>query len=269
MPAKSKAQQRLFGMVHAYQKGRKGSRHLSDKIKELAKRVDPEDVEHFARTKASTLPERKKDDEKQRKSASSEEAKKPSQSEVVRARVGALIRRIQHESNAAKEVTKARMAPKHSVKKAEFMNGVISFGQAIPGKHYGQRVGVDWYDMSALAGKIQANDDYRRFEVKDAAAELLLKSASNPIGGEGRLMMQRAVTGRPVDGSKQQKFQGLTRPYPGQMRAYNARVKQLGLEQPAPAAKKTTPKQWAKDTIEYALGVVARQNGGLTTPPIG
>ena len=231
MPAKSKAQQRLFGMVHAYQKGRKGSRHLSDKIKELAKRVDPEDVEHFARTKASTLPERKKDDEKQRKSASSEEAKKPSQSEVVRARVGALIRRIQHESNAAKEVTKARMAPKHSVKKA--------------------------------------NDDYRRFEVKDAAAELLLKSAANPIGGEGRLMMQRAVTGRPVDGSKQQKFQGLTRPYPGQMRAYNARVKQLGLEQPAPAAKKTTPKQWAKDTIEYALGVVARQNGGLTTPPVG
>ena len=251
-------------MVHAYQKGRKGSEHLSDKIKELAKRVDPEDVEHFAKTKASTLPERKEE-----KAAAAEEAKKPSQSEVVRARVGALIRRIQHESNAAKEVTKARMAPKHSVKKAEFMNGVISFGQAIPGKHYGQRVGVDWYDMSALASEIQANDDYRRFDVKDAAAKLLLKAAANPIGGEGRLMMQRAVAGRPVNG-KQQKFQGLTHPYPGQMKAYNARLRQLGVEQPSPQAqKKVTPKQWAKDAIEYALGVVARQNGAFTTPPVG
>ena len=263
MPAKSKAQQRLFGMVHAYQKGRKGSEHLSDKIKDLAKRVDPEDVEHFAKTKASTLPERKEE-----KAAAAEEAKKPSQAEVVRARVGALIRRIQHESNAAKEATKARMAPKHSAKKAEFMNGVISFGQAIPGKHYGQRVGTDWYDMSALAGEIQANDDYRRFDVKEAAA-LLIKSASNPIGGEGRLMMQRAVAGRPVNGSGQQKFQGLTRPYPGQMMAYNARMRQLGIAQPAPQRQKVTPKQWAKDAIEYALGVVARQNGAFTTPPAG
>lgn len=218
MPAKSKAQQRLFGMVHAYQKGRKGSERLSAKIKELASRVDPEDVEHFAKTKASTLPERKDGNEGNgsKKAAEARTSDKPSQSDVVRARVGALIRRIKSESDAAKDVTKARL---------------------LPGRH-----------------------------VKKAAAILLLKSAANPIGGEGRLMMQRAVQGKPVFGSSKSQA-GLTRPYPGQMGFYNQRMRQLGAGQPQAQQRKVTPKAWAKDAIEYALGVVARQQGAFTTPP--
>ena len=56
MPAKSKKQQRLFGMVHAVQKGE--MKAPSKKIRELAKRVDPEDAEEFAETKHDGLPEK-------------------------------------------------------------------------------------------------------------------------------------------------------------------------------------------------------------------
>jgi hypothetical protein len=59
MPAKSKAQQRLFGMVHAIQKGEAKPGHFSKKIREMAKRVDPGDAKDFASTKTKGLPEKK------------------------------------------------------------------------------------------------------------------------------------------------------------------------------------------------------------------
>jgi hypothetical protein len=57
MPAKSKSQQRLFGMVHAYQKGKlKGA---SDKVKEIAKHISDGDAKDFASTRRKGLPEKK------------------------------------------------------------------------------------------------------------------------------------------------------------------------------------------------------------------
>lgn len=59
MPARSKAQQRLFGMVHALQKGEAKDWKMSKKIVEMAMRIDPEYVRHFASTKTDELPEKK------------------------------------------------------------------------------------------------------------------------------------------------------------------------------------------------------------------
>lgn len=58
MPAKSKAQQRLFGMVHAYQKGK--LKHAPASVKRIAKHISEEDAEHFAKTRHEGLPETKK-----------------------------------------------------------------------------------------------------------------------------------------------------------------------------------------------------------------
>jgi hypothetical protein len=57
MPAVSKKQQRLMGMVHAYQKG--ALKHPGAKIKNIAKHISEEDAKHFAETKHKGLPERK------------------------------------------------------------------------------------------------------------------------------------------------------------------------------------------------------------------
>ena len=58
MPAKSKSQQRLFGMVHAYQKGEfHGSKELRSRIKGLAQHVSKTDAKHFAQTPHKDLPE--------------------------------------------------------------------------------------------------------------------------------------------------------------------------------------------------------------------
>lgn len=58
MPAKSKSQQRLFGMVHVYQKGElKGA---SDEIKDIAKSISKKDAEDFAETKHKGLPNKVK-----------------------------------------------------------------------------------------------------------------------------------------------------------------------------------------------------------------
>ena len=61
MPAKSKSQQRLFGMVHALQKGEAKSSQFSKKIREMARRVDPQDARDFAATQTRRLPEKKAD----------------------------------------------------------------------------------------------------------------------------------------------------------------------------------------------------------------
>lgn len=57
MPATSRSQQRLFGMIHAYQAGKLKGRPRK-KIKSLANRIDPESVKHFAETKHTELPEK-------------------------------------------------------------------------------------------------------------------------------------------------------------------------------------------------------------------
>lgn len=60
MPAKSKSQQRLFGMVHAYQKGEfHGSRGLRALVAGLARHVSESDARHFAETPHAGLPEKK------------------------------------------------------------------------------------------------------------------------------------------------------------------------------------------------------------------
>lgn len=48
-----------MGMVHAAQKGEKPA---SKEVEKLAKEMDPEDVEKFAKTKHKGLPEEKKDE---------------------------------------------------------------------------------------------------------------------------------------------------------------------------------------------------------------
>lgn len=57
MPAKSKSQQKLFGMVHAFQKGElKGA---SPEVEKIAKGISYKDADAFASTKHKGLPERK------------------------------------------------------------------------------------------------------------------------------------------------------------------------------------------------------------------
>lgn len=57
MPARSKSQQRLFGMVHAYQKGK--LKNAPEEVKNIARSISSEDAEHFAKTKHKGLPEKK------------------------------------------------------------------------------------------------------------------------------------------------------------------------------------------------------------------
>ena len=56
MPAKSKKQQRFFGMVHARQKGKDVG---GPEVEKVAKDIDYEDADDFASTKHKGLPEKK------------------------------------------------------------------------------------------------------------------------------------------------------------------------------------------------------------------
>ena len=56
--AVSKSQQRLMGMVHAYQKGDLKDDDVSDTVKKMANDMKPSDVEDFAATKHKKLPEK-------------------------------------------------------------------------------------------------------------------------------------------------------------------------------------------------------------------
>lgn len=58
MPAKSKKQQKLFGIVHSCQKGSKSSICKSEKIKKLTSSVKDDDAKDFAKTKHKGLPEK-------------------------------------------------------------------------------------------------------------------------------------------------------------------------------------------------------------------
>ena len=57
MPAISKSQQRLMGMVHAYKQGK--LKNAPSKIKAVAKHISDSDARDFAKTKSSGLPEKK------------------------------------------------------------------------------------------------------------------------------------------------------------------------------------------------------------------
>lgn len=56
MPAKSQSQQRLMGMVHAYQQGR--LKNPSPQVKSVAKHIQPQDAKDFAETKHEGLPKK-------------------------------------------------------------------------------------------------------------------------------------------------------------------------------------------------------------------
>src|SRR5688572_1396497 len=58
MPAKSKKQQRFFGMVHAVQKGK--MKAPSSRVAEVAKSISPTSATHFAETKHKGLPMKKR-----------------------------------------------------------------------------------------------------------------------------------------------------------------------------------------------------------------
>jgi len=65
MPAKSRSQQRLMAMVHAYNKGEfHGSRSLRRRVASVARHISDSDARDFARTPHDGLPERKEDTEK-------------------------------------------------------------------------------------------------------------------------------------------------------------------------------------------------------------
>lgn len=60
MPAKSKSQQRLFGMLHAFNKGEfHGGKSLKKRLSEMSRRISDEDARHFAETPHKNLPEKK------------------------------------------------------------------------------------------------------------------------------------------------------------------------------------------------------------------
>lgn len=57
MPAKSEAQQKLFGIVHAYQTGRIPADKISPKIKKIAASISREDAKKYASTPHADLKE--------------------------------------------------------------------------------------------------------------------------------------------------------------------------------------------------------------------
>jgi len=57
MPAVSKQQQKLFGLVHAYQQGKVPAGKVSAKIKHIAKSISPEDAKKFATTPHADIKE--------------------------------------------------------------------------------------------------------------------------------------------------------------------------------------------------------------------
>ena len=60
MPAKSKAQQRFMGMVHALQKGETKPSDVSDKVKKAADSMSDKDTEDYVKTKHKGLPNKVK-----------------------------------------------------------------------------------------------------------------------------------------------------------------------------------------------------------------
>jgi hypothetical protein len=57
MPSKSKAQQKLFGMVYAYQTGKIPADKVNPKIKKIAKHITPDQARKYASTPIADLKE--------------------------------------------------------------------------------------------------------------------------------------------------------------------------------------------------------------------
>jgi hypothetical protein len=57
MPAVSKKQQQLFGIVHAYQTGKLSGNKVSAQIKKIAKSISPEEAKKYATTSHKSLKE--------------------------------------------------------------------------------------------------------------------------------------------------------------------------------------------------------------------
>ena len=63
MPAQSKSQQKLMGIVHAIQKGEADPKDFSKDAQQMAKDMKPKDVKDFASTSHKGLPDEKKKEE--------------------------------------------------------------------------------------------------------------------------------------------------------------------------------------------------------------
>lgn len=61
MPAVSKAQQKLFGLVKAVKAGKAKASSVSKDVKDIAKSMTAKEIDKFAGTKTKGLPEKKKD----------------------------------------------------------------------------------------------------------------------------------------------------------------------------------------------------------------
>jgi hypothetical protein len=61
MPAVSKAQQKLFGLVKAVKAGKAKTSSVSKDVKDIAKTMTTKEIDKFAGTKHKGLPEKKKD----------------------------------------------------------------------------------------------------------------------------------------------------------------------------------------------------------------
>ena len=61
MPAVSKAQQKLFGLVKAVKAGKAKTSSVSKDVKDIAKSMTAKEIDKFAGTKTKGLPEKKKD----------------------------------------------------------------------------------------------------------------------------------------------------------------------------------------------------------------
>lgn len=57
MPAVSKKQQQLFGLIHAYQTGKISGDKVSPRIKKIAQSISPEDAKKYASTSHASLKE--------------------------------------------------------------------------------------------------------------------------------------------------------------------------------------------------------------------
>ena len=67
MPAQSKSQQKLMGIVHAIQKGDANPKDFSKGAQQMAKDMDPKDVKDFASTSHKGLPDTKDEEIKKLK----------------------------------------------------------------------------------------------------------------------------------------------------------------------------------------------------------
>lgn len=61
MPAKSKSQQRLFGLIHALKQGKVSADDVSSEVQDVAASISDKDAADFARTKHKGLPTRVKE----------------------------------------------------------------------------------------------------------------------------------------------------------------------------------------------------------------